>query len=156
MSFGNSFITAHYSEHIQDERDTLKDKPLSHFTIDLSSITPPTSQNLFQDSGRLKMFNCDIVQTESTSVSAIQTEFFDTSGVPTGTEPKLFGIISFAQKVGGVNEGFTQHNYQFPERGLPFENGIGIICTPLFGSPTIVNVDAFFGYVKIIDDYPDL
>lgn len=154
MSSGNSYIVQHYSGHIQDARDTLKDKPLSRFNFMGSSITPPTSQNLIQDTGRLKTFLCDIIQTSPSNVCAIQTDFYDTSGVPTGSEPKLFGIISFAQKIAGVNEGFTQHNYQFPEQGIPFKNGVGVLCTPLFGNPTIVNVDAFFGYISQGDDYP--
>ena len=154
MSFGNSYIVQHYSGHIEDTRDTLRDKPLTMAHFVGASITPPVSNNVVQGSGRLKLFACDAVLTERSSVSAMQIDFYDTSGSPTGSEPKIFGMIAFAQKVGGVNEGFTQHNIVFPEAGVRFENGIGSICTPLFGNPTIVSVDANFGYVATNDDYP--
>lgn len=152
--FANSLMTHHLPIRIEDLRDILKDKPLTSFSfVNEANIVPPTAQNLFQDSGRLKCFMCDIVLSTSAKVAAIQTDFYDTSGVPTGTEDKLFGIISFVTKDTGVNEGFSQHNYQFPERGIAFEHGIGLICTALINSPTIIHVDATFGYVKTSDDY---
>lgn len=154
MSFGNSYIVQHYSGHIQDERDTLKDKSLTLFNLSTGSISPPSSQSLFTGQGRLKVFNCDIILTGPSQVSAVRTVFYDTSGVPTGTEPVLFSIISFAQKQSSVTEGFSQHSYNFPERGVVFENGIGLSCSVLYGTPTIAFVDANFGYVATDDDYP--
>jgi hypothetical protein len=152
--FGNSYIVQHYSGHIEDTRDTLRDKPLTLHNVSANSISTPSSQSFLVAQGRLKVFNCDIILSAPTQISAVRTTFYDTSGAPTGTEPVLFSIISFAQKIGGNTEGFSQHSYNFPERGVVFENGIGSICEALLGTPTIAYVDANFGYVADTDDYP--
>lgn len=123
------------------------DSTLSNFNFSANSVTLPSSQNLFTGSGRLLVFNCDIILTGPSSVSATRTTFYDTSGTPTGSEPVLFSIISFAQKVTGVTEGYSQHAYTFPSLGLVFNEGVGIQCEVIVGTPSILQVEAMFGYV---------
>lgn len=144
------------SSMIEDNRDTLKEKPLTTFNLSANGIAVPSAQNLLAVDGRLKTFTCDIIVDGAASVNAVRTIFYDTSGVPTGSEPVLFSIISFAQKIAGVTQGFSQHNYHFAERGIPFQHGIGIACSSLLGgSPNVAFVDANFGYVAPDDDYPE-
>jgi len=150
----NSIATHHLPVRLTDLRDTLKAKPLTIENISANNIPGDSSQNFLVAEGRLKVFNCDIILSSNDQISAVRTTFYDTSGVPTGSEPVLFSIISFAQKIGPNSSGFSQHSYQFPDGGIAFSNGIGSICEAILGTPTVAFVDANFGYIATGDDYP--
>lgn len=150
----NSISTHHLPIRLTDLRDTLKDKPLTIENLSSTDISGDSSQSIFAGEGRLKVFNCDIILSSTSQISAIRTTFYDTSGIPSGSEPVLFSIISFAQKISSNSSGFSQHSYNFSDGGISFSNGIGCISEPLLNGPTIAFVEANFGYVSTNDDYP--
>ena len=153
-SIGNSYLTQHYSGHIQDSRDTLKDKYLTTYAFSANGLSVPSAGNVIAEPGRLKLFDADIIIESPDNDVGVRVYLYDTSGTPTGSEPNLFNVLAFATKSSGSTYGLSTHNINFPERGLIFENGIGFKVEALIGTATISFVDALFGYVKPEDDYP--
>lgn len=138
---------------VQELRDieSIMDTPLSTTKSHHILVPPPTdfSGNLISEPGNLKLFMCETFTSEPSQPGSIQTVFYDTSGVPTGSEPVLFGILQNAgnAKPGGDFSGTNSHDIVFPNGGLRFENGIGVLCNTVLGNPVIENIAASFYYV---------
>lgn len=121
---------------------------LSYFTIN-ASPTLNYSNNLLNIPCYLLKVSCDILTDGPSVGDTIDTLFYDTSGVPTGTEQKLFGFITPTQFVkGGGSFGYTQHNLDFPNP-IYIQNGLGVICQRIVGTPTITKVNATFWYKPV-------
>jgi len=137
---------------VQELRD-IEEEMKHTLTTDKSAhilVPPPPgfSGNIIPEPGNLKLFLCETYTTEPTQPGSIQTTFYDTSGVPAGTEPVLFSVLNNATdaKPGGDYAGTNTHEIVFPNGGLRFENGIGVICLSVVGAPQIDNMSASFYY----------
>ena len=129
--FGSQFGTD--TENTRNNRGVIKTEDLQTFEI----RDPPVldySANVLIGKGRLRKFTCDVIL----DTGIARTRFFDTSGSPDGTEPLLFGFLSEAQG----NDKRNNHNFDFPGEGLHFQNGVGVLCEVVDGTPTIDGVEA--------------
>lgn len=120
------------------------DLQVFHLT-DPPTITSPYAAVLIPHPGRLRKFACDLIISDSQD-GAIRTTFYDTDQVPTGSEPVLYSMISYTEKVGAQETAIQTHDPVFPGEGIQFKRGIGVICQRILNSPTIVHVDAVFYY----------
>jgi len=147
---GSCYKTRHHEDIMFNVRDTLRPKRIQNASFELEGLdyVVPISGNIISEPGRLKLFNYQLLLTGPDQVDAVKTTFYDTSGVPTGTEPRLFGTTSCIQKVQGSTAGKSTENIMFPEEGLTFTEGIGFISEAIIGNPILENVNVIVNYVK--------
>jgi hypothetical protein len=81
-----------------------------------------------------KKLVCETSQVNPTAsgMGGIGTIFYDTSGIPVGTEPVLLRLTHPAVNQPYANQGFVGtsfHDIDFPDGGLICNHGIGVRCT---------------------------
>lgn len=126
------------------------DMEVLHITTPPSfpGIPIPTivATNVIVGPGRLRLFEGGEVLTDDAE-GVVRTTFYDTSGVPTGTEPVIVSFLSFCEKASGNSvRDFQQHTFSFPGKGVVFKNGIGYIAEQIDGTPQFVAVDGCLYY----------
>ena len=105
--------------------------------------------NVIVGPGRLRMFEGGEVLEDDTE-GVVRTTFYDTSGVPTGSEPVIVSFLSFCEKSSGNSiRDFAQHTFAFPGKGVVFKHGIGYMSEQINGSPTFVAVDGCLYYNRL-------
>jgi hypothetical protein len=96
-----------------------------------------------------KKLVCETSQANpfASGLGGIGTIFYDSSGVPTGSEPVLLRLTHPAVNQyysGNAFVGNSSHNIDFPDGGLICNHGIGVICTPQ--SLTFFQNQSIIGY----------
>ena len=105
--------------------------------------------NLIVGPGRLRMFEGGEVLNDPNE-GIVRTTFYDTAGVPTGSEPVLFSFLSFCEKSSGnATRDFQQHTFNFPGAGARFKEGIGYIADQMDGNPQFIAVDGCLYYNRL-------
>jgi len=132
-----SFTETHLSSHNINLTNPLpiidKDKQLIQKTFRIETPPATPSENLIIDEPLyLKQFYCDF-ETGGNFINKI--DFFDASSLPlTGTEENKFGVI--------ISENLKEHNINFSDNGIYFNNGLVIRCINISGTPNIDAVNA--------------
>lgn len=147
---GSCYKTRHHEDIMFNVRDTLRPRRIQNASFELEGLdySEPISGNIISEPGRLKLFNYQLLLGGTDQVHAVKTTFYDTSGVPTGTEPRLFGTTACVTKNQGIAAGKATENISFPEEGLRFTEGVGFISEAILGDTILQNVNVIVNYVK--------